>query len=110
MFIPYGIRRGQMYNMNLVGAILYLPVTRQKKLKSYAIQAAEWKKWLSANAGENLTPYDKLRDVAEDRLIELDDEAHAAISDPHVGDAFGMLMFTYFGSPPREHQASYPQN
>lgn len=111
MFVPYGIRRGAMHNMNLVGALLYIPVTRKIDMLSYAIQASEWKRWVKANAPDATTPSEAIRTLCAQHEVELTDEHHAAIADPHCADALGILLFTYYGDKTnREHQASYVQN
>lgn len=110
MFVPYGIRRGAMHNMNLVGALIYMPVTRSIEMLSYGIQAAEWKKWIKANAPECKTPSESIRNLCELQEVELTDATHEAIADPHCADALGILMFSVYGSGEREYQASHIQN
>ena len=106
MFVPYGIRRGAMHNMNLVGALLYIPVTRNISMLSYSIQAAEWKKWVKANVPDFKTTAEAIRKLCVKFEVELTDEWEAAIADPHCADAVGILLFSYYGSEAeREYQA-----
>lgn len=110
MFVPYGIRRGAMHNMNLVGALLYMPVTRKLDMVSYGLQAAEWKKWVKAQVPDATTPYEAIRDLCVTHGVTLSDAHHAAISDPHCADAVGILLFSHYGSDSHEYEIGYAQN
>jgi Holliday junction resolvasome RuvABC endonuclease subunit len=70
LFVPYGARKGAMWNASLVGAILFLPVTRMiKGLSCYGVYPVEL---------DNVT---------------LTDEQSLALSNPHVADALGLALF-----------------
>lgn len=110
MFVPYAQRRGAMHNMNLVGALLYMPVTRNLDMVAYAIQAAEWKRWVKGQVPFAETPFEAMRALCHKFSVPLSDADLAAIADPHCADALGILMFSHFGSYEREHAISNVQD
>ena len=110
LYIPYGRRRGSLWNMMLVGALLYLPVTRSKdNLISYGLYAREWKPWL-----KKMTPdcdADKRRAItfAKNQGIEFTDEMEEALTDVHVADALGLILFPHFAGDTNEHPTCDPK-
>ena len=110
LFIPYGRRRGAMHNMNLVGALLYMPATRSiEGLHSYGLHAGEWKRWIKAQYPD-LEMHQAVRNLCALHDVTLTDEAEAGISDPHCCDALGILLFIKFGvAEDAEHETGHVQ-
>jgi Holliday junction resolvasome RuvABC endonuclease subunit len=93
LFVPYGARKGAMWNASLVGAILFLPVTRMiKGLSCYGVYPVQWKAWIKRQSALDSMKLDT------EFLLELDnvtltDEQSLALSNPHVADALGLALF-----------------
>lgn len=104
LYIPYGARKGALWNMMLVGALLYLPVTRQQEsLTSYGLYAREWKQWM-----KKVTPgcdHDgkRARTFALNQGLEFTDAMEEMLTDIHVADALGILLFTRYAGEHNEH-------
>lgn len=92
LFVPYGARKGAMWNASLVGALLFLPVTRMiKNLGCYGVYPVQWKSWAKKIADVPMTEVIGYL-LAKDN-IELTDEQNLALSNPHVADAMGLALF-----------------
>ena len=109
LYIPYGARKGSLWNMMLVGALLYLPVTRSlENTISYGLYAREWKQWL-----KKATPdcdSDRRRAVAFAKAhgLEFTDEMELDLTDVHVADALGLVLFTRYAGDTNEHPSCNP--
>lgn len=104
LYVPYGRRKGSLWNMMLVGALLYLPVTRSlDDTVSYGVYAQEWKRWLTKAIDTDRHP---AKALAESLGIALTDEQYADISDPHVADALGLLLFSQYRETNNEYATS----
>lgn len=104
LYIPYGPRKGYLWNMMLVGALLYLPVTRRlHSLISYGVYAREWKPWLKRATPECDTDKGRARTFATRAGIEFTDEMEEMLTDPHVADALGLVLYTRYAGDTNEH-------
>jgi len=92
LFVPYGARKGAMWNASLVGALLFLPVTRMiKGLGCYGVHPVSWKAWLK-KVGLDTLKENVAALLGYDGII-LTDEQSLALSNPHVADALGLALF-----------------
>lgn len=104
LYIPYGARKGSLWNMMLVGALLYLPVTRSvEKLTSYGLYAREWKQWLKKETPGCDNDSKRARTFALNHGIEFTDEMEEMLTDIHIADALGILLFTRYAGGHNEH-------
>ena len=109
LYIPYGARKGSLWNMMLVGALIYLPVTRGlDTLTSYGLYAREWKGWLKKATPNCDKDSRRVVEFAVAHDVVLDDEAHYHLSDPHVSDALGLVLFTRYSGDTNEHPTCDP--
>lgn len=109
LYIPYGARKGSLWNMMLVGALLYLPVTRSlSNLQSYGLYAREWKQWLKKATPDCDSDKHRAVSFAKANGLELTDEQELDLTDVHVADALGLVLFTRYAGDTNEHPTCDP--
>lgn len=98
-FAAYGARRGMMWNMALVGALLYLPATRENEdLTSYTVHPKTWKSWYAKDfKNKTATPHDILKRQLEDYGLFEEDLYLDCIRSQHIADALGLALFAVYG-------------
>jgi hypothetical protein len=105
LYVPLGRNRGAMYNMSLVGALLYMPITRQRDLSSFGVFASQWKRWFKKTFGESDYEAD-LRHWFEAKGFTLTDQQLEALTVKHVRDAVGILLYAAQGGLDEKHETS----
>ena len=91
-FVSYGARKGAMWNTTLVGALLYLPVTRQREnLTCYGMYPATWKAWLKKQGG--------WYEVIQKYAITVPEEVFNEVGEnPHIHDAVCLALYAVYGA------------
>ena len=94
LFVPYGARKGALWNTALTGAIIYLPTTRMKEdWTSFAVHPSTWKAWYNKPFLEMLvSEWEVRRNVNERYGLDLDTSLPK-----HVWDALGILCYAHYG-------------
>jgi Holliday junction resolvasome RuvABC endonuclease subunit len=110
LFAPYGARRGMMWNASLVGAILYLPVTRRdESFVSYGVYPIQWREWVRTEAGLGKGA---ISQSAVEKLLQLREADYTKdiIEHAHVRDALCIGLFGLYGAETNEYQVSETVN
>jgi Holliday junction resolvasome RuvABC endonuclease subunit len=114
LFQFYGARKGALWNAMLVGALIYLPVTRQRRdLTSYSTSKSQWWSWYKTYLGcsdkKDMWPASKA--YLEQRGVEISDEHEALFAgSQHLNDALGVLLFAVYGAENDEYFISDTTN
>jgi len=97
-FVPYAARKGAMWNTTLVGALLYLPITRHRMdLTSFGMFPATWKAWMKKEAGAHCS--DPICALLEKYGVEPTDEQWQTMGEsPHIRDAIGIAFYAVYGA------------
>lgn len=94
LFMPYGARRGAMWNMALTGAIIYLPATREDEdLVTYGVPPVTWKSWVQKNYDLPDTELLRVFGLMDKQLLE--DLGRS----PHIRDALLIALYSQYGEP-----------
>ena len=103
LFQFYGARKGALWNAMLVGALIYLPVTRsRRKLISYGSSKIQWWSWYKKEMGvtDKKDMWMASWGFLERRGVEISDELQELFAaSQHLNDALGLLIFAVYGAP-----------
>jgi len=100
-FMFYGARKGAMHNAALVGALAYLPATRQRDdLTTFVVPPVTWKSWYYKPFRERqVSECEVIRERLEEFGLLDTDLYSSMLHSQHIADAVGIALYSQYGDP-----------
>lgn len=114
LFQFYGARKGALWNAMLVGALIYLPVTRvRRNLTAYGSSKIQWWSWYKKemDVTDKKDMWDASRGFLFTRGVVITDEMEALFAgNQHLNDALGLLLYAIYGESANEYVSNNAAN